>query len=273
MSRYGVQEAAKVIGLAPATIRALVRAGFVSPQRGPHNAWRFSFQDLIVLRTAQALAAARIPARRVMRSMQALRRRLPQSMPLSGLSICADGDKVVVREGGGRRWQADSGQYLLAFEADRSDGPWNVVQQERGRRERPAAEWLERGLALESADARAAIKAYRRALAADPALLDARINLGRLLHDTGHLAEAERLYRQAGEDGARDARLLYNLGVLLEDMERKEEALAAYQSALGADPRFADCCYNLALLCESLGRPREAIRYMGQYRRLTTSRK
>jgi tetratricopeptide (TPR) repeat protein len=56
-------------------------------------------------------------------------------------------------------------------------------------------------------------------------------------------------------------------------MERNEEALAAYQSALGADPRFADCCYNLALLCESLGRPREAIRYMGQYRRLTRSRK
>lgn len=272
MSRYGVQDAAKVIGLAPATIRALVRAGFVSPERGPHNAWRFSFQDLIVLRTAQALAEARIPARRVMRSMKALRRRLPQSMPLSGLSICADGDKVVVREGG-RRWQADSGQYLLAFEEDRRDGSWNVVQQEGMRREPSAAEWFERAVALESADARASMRAYRRALAADPSLLDARINLGRLLHDTGHLAEAERVYRAASGDSARDARLLYNLGVLLEDMERREEALTAYQAALGADPRFADCCYNLALLCESLGKPREAIRYMGQYRRLTRSRK
>lgn len=271
MSRYGVQEAAKVIGLAPATIRALVRAGFVSPERGPHNAWRFSFQDLIVLRTAQALASARIPARRVMRAMKALRRRLPQSMPLSGLSICADGDKVVVREGG-RRWQADSGQYLLAFEADPRDGAWNVVQQERVQREPSAAEWLERALALESADARAAIKAYRRALAAEPSLLDARVNLGRLLHDTGHLADAERVYRAAQGDDARDARLLYNLGVLLEDMKRKDEALAAYRSALDADPRFADCCYNLALLCESLGKPREAIRYMGQYRRLTKRR-
>lgn len=267
-----MEEAAKVIGLPPATIRALVRAGFVSPERGAHNAWRFSFQDLIVLRTAQALAKARIPARRVMRSMKALRRRLPQSMPLSGLSICADGDKVVVREGG-RRWQADSGQYLLAFEADPRDGSWNVVQQERKQREPAAAQWFERAVVLESADARAAINAYRRALAADPSLLNARINLARLLHDTGHLEEAERLYRGAGKDGARDAGLLYNLGVLLEDMERKEEALAAYQSALGVDPRFADCCYNLALLCESLGKPREAIRYMGQYRRLTKNRR
>jgi tetratricopeptide (TPR) repeat protein len=272
VSRYGVQEAAKLIGLPEATIRTLVRAGFVSPERGPHNAWRFSFQDLIVLRTAQALAKARIPARRVMRSMKALRSRLPESMPLSGLSICADGDKVVVREGR-QRWQADSGQYLLAFEADPRDGSLSLVPQERKQGEPSSAQWLERALALESADARAAIKAYRRALAAEPSLLEARINLGRLLHDTGHLAEAERIYRGAGEEGARDARLLYNLGVLLEDMERKEDALAAYQSALDVDPRFADCCYNLALLFESLGRPREAIRYMGQYRRLTRSGK
>ena len=37
---------------------ALVEAGFVTPGRGPRNSLRFSFQDLIVLRTAQALAAA-----------------------------------------------------------------------------------------------------------------------------------------------------------------------------------------------------------------------
>lgn len=268
MHRYGVHEAAKVIGLAPATIRALVRAGFVSPGRGPRNAWQFSFQDLIVLRTAQALASARIPARRLIRSMKELRRRLPASMPLSGLSICADGDRVVVREGG-QRWQADSGQYLLAFEAD-PRGSWNVLQQDRTQREPSADGWFERGIALESVDAGAAMSAYRRALAADPSLVGARVNLGRLLHDTGHLADAERVYREAKSP---DAQLSYNLGVLLEDMERKAEALHAYQSALRLDPQFADCCYNLALLCETLGKPREAIRYMGQYRRLLKSRR
>jgi len=269
VNRYGVHEAARVIGLASATIRALVRAGFVSPERGPRNAWQFSFQDLIVLRTAQALATARIPARRLMRSMKELRQRLPGSMPLSGLSIAADGDKVVVREGG-RRWQADSGQYLLAFEPDARDGSWNVIEPERRRREPSAAEWFERGVALESADAAAALGAYRRALAADATLLHARINLGRLLHDTGRLADAERVYREAG---AEDAQLLYNLGVLLEDMARKEEALAVYHAALRLEPHFADCCYKLALLCEALDKPREAIRYMGQYRRLMRGRK
>jgi tetratricopeptide (TPR) repeat protein len=272
VGQYGVHEAAKVLGLPPATIRALVRAGFVSPERGPRNALRFSFQDLIVLRTAQALAAAQIPARRVARSLKELRRRLPRSMPLSGLSISADGDKVVVREGRGR-WHADSGQYLLAFEADPRRSSWSVIQTQRVRHELSGRDWFERGVALESADAAAALQAYRRAAIADPSLLEARINLGRLLHDTGRLADAERVYREACEGGAEDARLFYNLGVLLEDMKRSEDAFGAYQAALRLDPQLADCCYNLALLCEALGKPREAIRYMGQYRRLTRSRR
>jgi len=262
-----VREVAKLLRLAPATIRALVRAGFVSPRRGARNAWRFEFQDLIVLRTAQALASAKVPARRITRSMKALRRRLPDSMPLSGLSIAADGERVIVKEGR-HRWQAESGQYLLAFEGDPGDGSLSVLSPRSAKRELSALEWFERGVALEAADAAAAMAAYRRALLSDPALLEASINLGKLLHDTGRLVEAERVYREVSDRGAGDPRLQYNLGVLLQDLERKEEARMAYEAALRGNPRFADCCYNLALLCEALNRPREAIRYMAQYRRL-----
>src|SRR5437868_12959262 len=109
---YGVRDVEKLLRLPRRTLRALVDAGFVSPARGPRNAWQFSFQDLIVLRTAQALAAAKVPPRRIARSMRQLRQHLPESMPLSGLSIAAEADRVVVREGHSR-WQADSGQYLL----------------------------------------------------------------------------------------------------------------------------------------------------------------
>lgn len=272
MVDYGVREAAKLLRLAPGTIRALIRAGFVSPHRGPRNAWRFTFQDLIVLRTAQALVVANVPARRITRSMRALRHRLPASMPLSGLSISADGARVVVKEGN-HRWQAESGQYLLGFEGDPADGSLSVLSPRQPKRELAALEWYERGVALETTDAAAAMAAYRRALLSDPALLEASINLGKLLHDTGRLAEAERVYRDVTGSGAEDPRLLYNLGVLLQDLERKEEAMAAYEAALRRDPRLADCCYNLALLCEALHKPREAIRYMAQYRRLTKGQK
>src|SRR5204863_9540889 len=123
---------------------------------------------LIVLRTAQALAAAKVPRSRITRSVRALRRRLPATMPLSGLSIGAVGERVVVREGS-RQWQAESGQYLLAFEGDPASGSLKVIPSPSLERAPDAEEWFERGLAVEEHDRRAAIEAYERAIAADPA--------------------------------------------------------------------------------------------------------
>ncbi|HEY0659878.1 MAG TPA: tetratricopeptide repeat protein [Lysobacter sp.] len=265
MHSYGVRDVEKLLRLPRSTIRSLIAAGFVTPERGARNAWRFSFQDLIVLRTAQALAAANVPHRRIVRSLKQLRSHLPVEMPLSGLSIGAIADQVVVREGG-RRWQAESGQYVLAFEGDPAAGSLRVIEQ-------PAAaaetdDWNAQGIALEQADAEAALRAYERAIAAEPARLDARINLGRLLHELGRLDQAERVYREALASNGNDPLLLYNLGVLLDDADRKPEAMLAYEAALQADPQLADCHYNLALLYEELDQPRQAIRHMSQYRRL-----
>jgi tetratricopeptide (TPR) repeat protein len=263
--RYGVREVEKLLRLPRSTLRALIEAGFVSPARGPRNAWLFSFQDLIVLRTAQALAAAKVAPKRITRSMKELRRHLPESMPLSGLSVCAVADRVVVREGA-RRWQAESGQYLLAFEGDPASGSLSVIER---KRQASAGDCFERGVALEGDDAPAALDAYRQAIAQDPKFLNAHVNLGWLLHEAGQLSEAERAYREALQACGNDPVLLYNLGVLLEDMGRKVEAMQAYDAALLASPDFADCHYNLALLCEDLEKPRDAIRHMARYRRLT----
>ena len=235
MHPYGVREVQKLLHLPRSTIRTLVKAGFVSPVRGPRNAWRFSFQDLIVLRTAQALAVAQVPARRIARAMKALRRHLPASMPLSGLRIGADADRVVVREGAGS-WQADSGQYLLAFEGSAADGSLSVL-------ERPAAVPSE-------------------------ADVDEHINRGCQLHEAGRLAEAEKAYREGIERHGDEPLLFYNLGVLLEDMGRSAEAIQAYEAAVHLDETLADGHYNLALLYETLGKPRDAIRHMAHYRRL-----
>jgi tetratricopeptide (TPR) repeat protein len=236
--QFGVRDVQRLLHLPRSTIRTLVNAGFVSPVRGPRNAWRFSFQDLIVLRTAQALAAAKVPPRRIARAMKALRGHLPAAMPLSGLSISADADRVVVREGT-QRWQADSGQYLLAFEGSPADGSLSVLE--------PAP-----------AEPQAA-----------PQDVDAFINRGCQLHEAGLYPEAERAYREGIERCGDEPLLFYNLGVLLEDMGRSAEAIEAYEAAVHLDPSLADGHYNLALLYETLGKPRDAIRHMAHYRRLT----
>lgn len=274
MHPYGVRDVEKLLRLPRSTIRTLIAAGFVSPARGPRNAWRFSFQDLIVLRTAKALADARVPHRRITKSVRELRRHLPEAMPLSGLNICAVADRVVVREGDSR-WQAESGQYLLAFEGDPSDGSLSVIERSAMPAVAPDApsDWFAQAVALERSDTASALQAYERAIESDRSRMDARINMGLLLHEAGCLREAERVYRDAIEVRGNDAVPHYNLGVLLEDMDRSAEAAAEYATALRSDPGLADGHYNLALVCKKLGRAKEALRHMSQYRRLIGARK
>jgi tetratricopeptide (TPR) repeat protein len=279
MHSYGVKDVEKLLRLPRRTITALVDAGFVAPARGPRNRWQFSFQDLIVLRTAQALAAAKIPAKRITAALKELRRQLPESMPLSGLSIGAAGKHVVIRDGANRR-QVESGQYLLGFEGDPVRGELRVVTAVGGASAPtvgakapptgiPGTDWYEEGIELEGAgDSEAAIKAYERAVADDPQRVDAHINLGRLLHEARRLAHAEQVYRTGQRLCGEDPVLLFNLGVLLEDRGREGDALKTYDAALRADPGLADCHYNLSLLYQKQQRPKDALRHMAQYRRL-----
>jgi tetratricopeptide (TPR) repeat protein len=288
MQSYSVRDIERVLRLSRGTVRGLIDVGFVKPTRGARREYRFSFQDLIVLRAARALIQAKVSRRRIRSSLEDLRRHLPETLPLSGLSICAVGDRVVVREGKSH-WQVDDGQYVLGLDVSIEDGEMHVVERkletapsavaaaeakdaaDKEAAENDADEWFEKGLQLESTDTRAAMDAYEHSVAVDPQNIAAWTNWGRLLHELGQTAEAERIYRRAVEQAGPDPLLMFNLGVLLEDLGRTGPALEAYQSAIGEDPTLADCHYNLARIYESLGKPQHAIRHLGQYRRLVTS--
>jgi tetratricopeptide (TPR) repeat protein len=269
---YSVRDVERVLQLSPAITRSLIRAGFVNPERGPRREYRFSFQDLIVLRTARALMQAKIPPKRIRRSLESLRRELPESLPLSGLAISAVGEQVVVRDGEAR-WQAEGGQYVLGLDVTLENGVLHVVEH-RDQALPPAGvapDWFTQGLALESSDPDAALQAYQRAVESEPDNAAAWTNWGRLLHEAGRTQEAADIYQRALESAGRDSLLLFNHAVLLEDLGDAGAALQSYQSALEEDPDFADCHYNLARLYESMGKPQHAIRHLGQYRRLVSN--
>ena len=268
MSDFGVRDVERMLRMPRSAILGLIRAGFVSPARGERREYRFSFQDLIVLRAARALRAANVPSYRITRSLRSLRRRLPESAPLSGLKISAVGDRVVVADGRAK-WQADTGQYVLELDVSVADGELRVLARgEPPLREPDAEDWFRRGEAAEGEDAAGAREAYEHALALDARHVGARLNLGRLLHGGAEFFAAEGVYRDGLRVSGNHPGLLYNLGVLLQDAGRRSEAIDAYETALIVDPGFADCHYNLALLLEAIGNQRGAIRHMAAYRRL-----
>jgi tetratricopeptide (TPR) repeat protein len=276
MQTFSVRDVERVLRLSRSTIRGLINVGFVKPSRGPKREYLFSFQDLIVLRAARALIEAKVSRRRISRSLEDLRKHLPETMPLSGLSISAIGDRVVVRDGQSH-FQVDDGQYLLGFDVSVEDGVLRVVERKEKIEPPPPADssdaqsWFDRALALEETDTTAAQAAYQKAVQADPENVSAWINWGRLLHEQGKTREAEKIYRGAEQQCGPDPLLMFNLGVLLEDLGRTGAALESYQAAIVEDPTFADCHFNLARLYETLGKPQHAIRHLGQYRRLMTS--
>ena len=89
---------------------------------------------------------------------------------------------------------------------------------------------------LEETDPVHAAHTYRQALALDPGHADAHVNLGRLLHEAGELAEAEVHYRATLALRPDDATAAFNLAVAIQDQGRDDEALQQYERAV-ADRR------------------------------------
>src|SRR5260370_16171487 len=116
MSGYAAREVAKMVGLSVGQVRAYVRAGFLEPTRGPRGELRLSFQDLVLLRTAQGLVSARIAPRRVRSALRKLKDQLPEGRPLRGVHIRAEGDRIVVGDGSAQ-WRPESGQGVFDFGA------------------------------------------------------------------------------------------------------------------------------------------------------------
>jgi tetratricopeptide (TPR) repeat protein len=269
MQTYSLREIQSILALSKSVIDGLVAAGFVNPSRGKRREYRFTFQDLVLLRTAHSLQAAQIPPRKIVQSLRRLRETLPEELPLTGLRITAVGNQIVVRDGALQR-HVDSGQLLMDFDVAPSAGTLAIHA---AKAQPPvlagdAVDWFERGVELESADPAQAEAAYRRAIEQAPAHTDPVLNLGVMLCDGGRHDEAIALYRQALEVSPQEPLLHFNLAVALEDAGHTDEALAGYAHCTRLAPKFADAHFNAARLHEELGHATLAIRHYSEYRRL-----
>jgi tetratricopeptide (TPR) repeat protein len=244
-------------------------------------------QDLVQQATRE-LAEAGVPAKRVTRALKSLRTQLPESEDVDGVSVFADGGRVVASDGDSR-WEPDSGQVLMDLSAapptrakviDVTELAARSAENSRRQRAEAAArrhqtgssvgpdsdltalQWFEHGCELEGESRADAIQAYHRALELDSGMTDAHVNLGRLYGEARDPARAEAHYRAAILAAPADALPWFNLAVLLEDLKRIPDAVTAYEKAVTLDPDHADAHYNLALLLEALGRKGGALKHL-----------
>ena len=268
---YSEADLRRILRLDGSRLRACLRAALLPVSRR-ESVCTYSFQNLVVLRTAKGLTDAGVSFARIRKVLECLERQLGEEASMSSLKIYASGKRVVVWDGASR-WQPDSGQFLLNFETSqilpaRPLSPrTDAAKVDRASAQR----WFQRALALEENSPGEARRAYEEAIGLQENFPDAHINLGLLHHNLGHLVEAERCYRRALEFQPTSALAHFNLGVVLEDRQKRSAALSSYQEAIKHAPDFLEAHCNLAQLYEKLGRKRDAFRHYAAASRLSQS--
>ena len=268
MSGYSTQQVADLIGIKPDRIRHYVRRKLLRPARSERGHYRFSFQDVVLLRTAKGMTDAAISIRQTNRALAKLQTDLKSVSSLSSVRIYAHGNAVVVREDD-NVWEVESGQMTIDFgiQALAADVA-QLASDSAGRGKPPeqldSDEWYNLGLDLEEVDPEQAPHAYKQAVRLDPENADAHVNLGRLYQLAGDLRLAKHHYEQALAVRVDHELANYNLGTIFDELEQRERAADFYQRA----PAVPDAHYNLARIRELEGDELNAKRHLRQYQRL-----
>ena len=208
---YSLRDVGKLLGLPRSIICGVIDARFVSRSRGRRREYRFSFQDLVVLRAAAALVEARLPTTSILRSLRRLRTQIAPQIPLSGLRVEAVGDAVVVQEGNAQ-WQTHDGQYVLRFHVESPGGRLGFLDVPT-----PSPAVSDDDL-------------FDKASATEYATL--LFNLAIVLEDAHRSADAADMYREALKEAPDLPEAHYNLALLCEAARLKQEAirhLSAYR--------------------------------------------
>lgn len=262
-SVYDCQQVAKLLNISEATLRQWDRISVLRERQSkslPRK--RYTFSDLVSLKTTKTLSDQGVPLRRIQSAARALAKLFPEAtQPLSKFRLIPHGSTVLVKDQNAL-YEPETGQLVFDFDdVDRTHVASLVT-----RRERAYKHYL-KACALDD-DAQtwqAAEDAYRRALELNPKLAVALTNLGNLRHRMGDAAGAEALYLEAIEADAQLSEARYNFGVLLYEQGRFECAVEKFKDAVRLDPKFADAHFNLAMALETIGHGAAAQVYWNSY--------
>jgi tetratricopeptide (TPR) repeat protein len=269
LEMFSTREVTRLLGLPSARLRALDKAGIVTPSGESRGRRAYTFTDLIALRATSELLRNRVRMGDVARAVGVLRRTLPTvTRPLQELRITSDGRRVIVRAEG-TTFEPLTGQVLLDFQVDslqkdvvallrpdplvgKGNGAYDMYLKASQLDENPE-QFVE------------AERLYREAIAMDPHLAIAYTNLGNLRFRQGDEPGAEILYLQALRIDTAQPEAHYNLGYLMLERGEHNHAVFYFQRAIEEDPRFSDAYFNLAMAYEAQGERASARRNWKQY--------
>jgi tetratricopeptide (TPR) repeat protein len=236
----------------------------------------YAFRDLVVVKSILDLLDRGVPLRRIRRSVEDVRKRMPDvDQPLGALRMWDEGPpRVVVRHGG--NWVETDGQLLLdfAFE-DAAEGEIQAIEPRAApawdeHALRTAEDQFERGCALDSdrSTYAEAIEAYEAAIEAVPDFADAYCNLGSVYFNQGRRSPARACFERATEIDPTHLEANLNLATLEEEIGRDGVALRHYRVAIESDPLHADAHVSIALLYEKLGLHKKSNEHWRRYLQL-----
>jgi tetratricopeptide (TPR) repeat protein len=277
---YTLDDVARITGVSRARLRYWERTALLEPAvaRDSGDSRRegseFEFRDLVTVRSVLSLLDRGVSLRRIRRSVDALRKRIPDvDRPLGSLRPWLDGSPRVVVRHDGVLVEPD-GQFVLEFGPTRVSSPVTLcVRASSASRGESASQWFEQGCKLDSNrnTYAEAIEAYTRAIECDPECADAHCNLGSVYFNQDRLASARGCFERTLVIDPLHVEANLNLATLLEDEGRYQMALRHYKVALEADPMYADAHVSLALVYEKIGLRRKARGHWRRYLQLEPS--
>lgn len=119
--------------------------------------------------------------------------------------------------------------------------------------------------AEEAGHAEEAVSFYRQALALNPQMACALVNIGAIACRNGNYAEAEKHFLKAVDANPCYSLARYNFAECLARRGQRVAAVQQYEIALELQPNYADAHFNVALEYYALGEPCKAQYHVGRY--------
>ena len=229
-------------------LRYMAKWGLIRPLRSGGDT-QYAFQDLALLRQADAELAEGVAFRSVLRNLLALQR----GQLAFDFRIDAPVAKVLLLT---RKLPPPMAALMEAVPPEEPSSAERYFQE---------ASLLDDG---DPENTVPALRAYRRALEIDPYLVPALINLANLHYSRDDVVEAQALYERAIALEPDVFEAHFNLGNIFHDLARYIEAQACYREALRLNPTYAEAHFYLAVTLEKNGRSQEARLHWRAYQQL-----